>query len=187
MTHDEDVNECWVMDFTSGVPDSEGVTLIDKSNWLCEGSEGEVAAAVIMPVSDDRGERVELYDSGATRHISPYKSNFTTYTVLDPPIYLNATNQQRFPTVEMGTLTIHTPNGCDQSTLTLNDILHAPAVGYTLVSLGTLDKNGYRTSIGGGNVMFAPRHLPNGYDYMGKRYLVMDLLSVSMSITCKIE
>ncbi len=36
-------------------------------------------------------------------------------------------------------------------------------------------------------VMFTPRHLPNGYDYMGKQYLVMDLLSVSTSITCKIE
>ncbi len=30
------------------------------------------------------------------------------------------------------------------------------------------------------------RHLPNGYDYMGKRYLVMDFSSVSTSITCMI-
>jgi len=57
----------------------------------------------------------------------------------------------------MGTLAIHAPNGRDQSTLTLNDVLHAPAVGYTLVSLGALDKNGYRASIGGGNLkLFAP-------------------------------
>ena len=28
------------------------------------------------------------------------------------------------------------------------------------------------------------RHLPDGYDYMGKRYLVMDFSSVSPSITC---
>ncbi len=28
-------------------------------------------------------------------------------------------------------------------------------------------------------VTFSPRHLPHGYDYMGKRYLVMDFSSVS--------
>ena len=57
----------------------------------------------------------------------------------------------------MGTLTIHVPNGCNQSTLTLNDVLHAPAIGYTLVSLGVLDKNGYRTSISGSNLeLFTP-------------------------------
>ncbi len=66
-------------------------------------------------------------------------------------------NQQRFPAIGMGTLTIHVPNGCNQSTLTLNDVLHAPAIGYTLVSLGALDKNGYHTSIGGSNLeLFAP-------------------------------
>ncbi len=30
------------------------------------------------------------------------------------------------------------------------------------------------------------RHLPNGYDYMGRQYLVMDFLSVSTNITCTI-
>jgi len=47
MTHDKDVDKCWVADFASGVPDSEGVALIDESNWLCEDSEGEVAAASV--------------------------------------------------------------------------------------------------------------------------------------------
>ncbi len=34
--------------------------------------------------------------------------------------------------------------------------------------------------------LYLKRHLPNGYDYMGKQYLVMDLSSVSMRITCTI-
>ncbi len=46
--------------------DLEGVALIDESDWLCEGLGGEVAVAVIMPVSNDRGEHVKLYDLGAT-------------------------------------------------------------------------------------------------------------------------
>jgi len=68
-THNKDVDECWVADFASRVPDLEGVALIDKSDWLCEGLEGEVAVAVITPVSDDRGEHIKLYDLGTTRHI----------------------------------------------------------------------------------------------------------------------
>src|SRR6266702_211365 len=35
--------------------------------------------------------------------------------------------------------------------------------------------------------ILTPRHLPNGYDYMGKWYLVMDLISVSTRITCMIQ
>ena len=57
----------------------------------------------------------------------------------------------------MGSLAIQAPNGSTESTLTLANVLHAPAVGYTLVSLGALDKKGYRASIGGGNLeLFAP-------------------------------
>ena len=141
-------DECWAVDFSPSEPDAEDI--IDESDWLREVE--ETAAAVITPVSGDHGDRVELYDSGATRHISPYKTDFATYTTLDPPVYLNAANQQRFPAIGTGTLSICAPNGALSSTLTLHDVLHAPAVGYTLVSLGALDKRGYRTSIGGGTL-----------------------------------
>jgi hypothetical protein len=133
-----------------------GDDIIDESDWLRE--EDETAAAVITPVSGNGGEHVELYDSGATRHISPYKSDFASYTTLDPPVYLNAANQQRFPAIGTGTLTIRAPNSAASSTLTLHEVLHAPAVGYTLVSIGALDKRGYRTSIGGRTLkLFSPR------------------------------
>ena len=147
-TLDEAEDECWAVDFSFGVSDVDDI--IDESDWLRE--EEEMAAAVIKPVSGDGGECVELYDSGATCHISPYKSDFSTYTTLDLPIYLNAANQQRFPAIGTGTLSIHAPNGAVSSTLTLHDVLHAPVVGYTLVSLGALDKRGYCTSIGGGTL-----------------------------------
>ncbi len=154
-TPDEDADGCWAMVLASGGSDLEEFDLIDESDWLSE--EEEVAAAVITPVSDDRGERVELYDSGATRHISPYKSAFSSYTTLDPPIYLNAANQQKFPAIGVGSLAIHAPNGGSQSTIVLSEVLHAPTVGYTLVSLGALDQKGYHTSIGSGHLdLFGP-------------------------------
>src|SRR6266702_2189929 len=154
-TPDEDADGCWAMVLAPRGHDLEDFDLIDESDWLSE--EEEVAAAVITTVSDDRGERVELYDSGATRHISPYKSDFSSYTPLDPPIYLNAANQQRFPAVGVGRLSVLAPNGGTHSTITLSEVLHAPAVGYTLVSIGALDQKGYRTSIGGGHLeLYAP-------------------------------
>ena len=143
------------MDFNSFAPVSEDVALIDESDWLVE--EGEEIAAAIAPTIKDRGERIELYDSGTTCHILPYKSDFSNYSLLNPPVFLNAANQQKFPAIGVGDLAIQVPNGSTESTLTLANVLHMPAIGYTLVSLGALDKKGYCASISGGNLdLFMP-------------------------------
>jgi len=94
--------------------------------------------------------RVELYDSGATRHISPYHTDFTLYRLLTSPVYLNTANQQHFPTIGVGRLAIWAPNGDSQSSILLKNVLHAPAVSFTLISVGTLDRTGYHRSFGGG-------------------------------------
>jgi hypothetical protein len=99
--------------------------------------------------TEDDGTRVKLYDSGATRHITPFRSDFISYSPLNPPTFLNTANQQRFPAVRTGMLATLVPcNG--QNTKLLRDVLHAPAVTYTLVSLGILDEEGYNIRIGGG-------------------------------------
>ena len=138
-TSDKGFDGCWAAELAIEEPKLDAPALIDESDWLCE--EGETAAAVITP-SNGQHERVKLYDSGATCRILPYQSDFSTYVKLDPPIFLNAANQQRFPTIGTGTLIIHAPNRGTQSSITLHDVLHAPAVGYTLVLLGALDQIG---------------------------------------------
>jgi hypothetical protein len=110
--------------------------------------EEEMAAAVIMP-AEDTGPHTELYDSGAMRHISPYKADFSTYTTLSPPVYMNTANQQRFPALGEGNLVIQVPNNGTESKLVLHKVLHAPVVNYTLVSIGRLDMEGYCAHIGG--------------------------------------
>ena len=55
-------------------------------DWADPLFEEEMACAVITPAEDDGAPRTELYDSGATRHISPYQSDFTSYTPLSPPL-----------------------------------------------------------------------------------------------------
>ena len=102
-------------------------------------------------MSSEEGDTpcVELFDLGTTRHISLYKADFTTYSPLMPPVFLNTANQQRFPAVGTGKLAIHVPNRRGETELILNDALHTLSVGYILVSLGALDEEGYYAHIGG--------------------------------------
>ena len=112
--------------------------------------EKELAGAVITQIEESKDNQicVELYDSGATCHISPYRSNFISYIPLIPPVFLNTANQQQFPAIGHGTLAIQVPNGDRETELTLHGALHAPGISYTLVSLATLDEEGYHAHIG---------------------------------------
>ncbi len=110
--------------------------------------------AIITQANENEDNRVcvELYDSGATCHISPYKSDFTSYAPLSPPVFLNTANQQKFPAIGHGTLIVRVPNDGAETELTLHGALHAPAVSYTLVSIATLDEEGYYAHISGGHL-----------------------------------
>ena len=79
----------------------------------------EMACAIITPVKQDASPHIELYDSGATRHTSPYKPDFISYVPLSPPVFLNTTHQQHFLAIGTGTLTIQVPNLGTESELVL--------------------------------------------------------------------
>jgi len=123
-------------------------------DWLQEESreiKGEgFAGTIITSCKEGDTPHVKLFDSGATRHISLYKADFTTYSPLTPPVFLNTANQQHFPAVGTGKLAIHVPNGRGEIELILNDALHTLSIRYTLVSLGALDEEGYYAHISGG-------------------------------------
>jgi hypothetical protein len=121
---------------------------IEGEDWHTE----DTATAVISPDEVDTTPHVELYDSGASRHISPYKADFMSYTTLSPPLYLNAANQHKFPAIGKGTLVVKTPVNGRESVLPLYNALYAPSVGYTLVSLRTLDEEGYSSHIRDGHL-----------------------------------
>jgi len=140
---DEDFRaELGVSDDRLDWPDIEG------EEWYFE----DTAAAVITPAEVITAPRAELYDSGASRHISPYKADFISYTTLSPPLYLNAANQHKFPAIGMGMLIVKTPVNRRESILYLYDALYAPSVSYTLVSLGALDEEGFMSHIGDGHL-----------------------------------
>jgi hypothetical protein len=127
----------------------EDIFMCNKSDsWMDkEGEETadgeEMAGTVITPVEEDHSPHTELYNSSTTCHISPYKADFTSYKALSPPAYLNMANQQCFLTIGKGNLVIQVPNNGTKHMLTLHNALHAPAVTYTLVSIGALAEEGY--------------------------------------------
>jgi hypothetical protein len=126
---------------------------LELGDWLCEAD--KTITATISAEQDDAPARIKLYDLGVTWHISPYKDDFTTYSLLSPPVLLSTANQQRFQAIGAGALIINVPNEGGGTSLTLNNALHAPSVSYTLVSLGTLDAEGYAMKIGGGQLTTA--------------------------------
>ena len=99
-------------------------------------------------VADDI-PRVEIFNSGTTRHISPYRDDFVTLSAITPKT-LRAANKGSFSAVGVGELVIDVPNGVDINQLHLTEVIYSPEVGYTLVSIGRLDENGFSATFGGG-------------------------------------
>ncbi|GLB45851.1 putative reverse transcriptase (RNA-dependent DNA polymerase) [Lyophyllum shimeji] len=76
----------------------------------------------------------KVYDSGCTRHISPYRDDFENFIEIFPKAFC-AANKQRFMAVGKGEMEVDVPNGVDVSQLELMEVLYSPEVGYTLVSI----------------------------------------------------
>ena len=92
---------------------------------------------------------MELYDSGATQHISPYCDSFETYSDIALKPFTTA-NKQVFSTTGMGDMIVEVPNGYDVSRLCLTEVLFSCEVGYTLVLIGWLDELGFSTTFAEG-------------------------------------
>ena len=109
----------------------------------------DVANAAMDRALNANEIRTELYDSGTTRHISPYRNLFDNYVEI-PPKLLSAANKWKFAAIGKGDMVIKVPNGIDASKLQLTEVLYLPEVSYTLVSIGRLDQCGYTTTFGSG-------------------------------------
>ena len=124
----------------------------------------EMAGTTITHVEEDLDTlpHTKMYNSGALQHISSHKADFTSYTTLSPPLYINAANKNKFPAIGTGTLIVKVPANGGKSDLILHNVLYVPSVCYTLVSLGTLDKvEGYTFHIGGSCLqIFSPQGEP---------------------------
>ena len=101
--------------------------------------------------------RAELYDSGCTKHISPYRDDLIDFAEI-PPKSFRAANKQSFSATGIGKLIVDLPNGVRSSKLELTEVQYSSQVAYTLVSVGNLDEKGYTVKFGGGKCVITDRN-----------------------------
>ena len=88
------------------------------------------------------GTATELYNSGASQHMSPFHARFLNYKSIELRA-ISAMNKQAFYAVGTGDLRIEVPNGESSTPILLKDVFHAPDMGITVVSIDRITKAGY--------------------------------------------
>ena len=117
----------------------------DNKSWVVMES---TQIKVTNMLQANKSIKTELYDSGASRHMSPFWDQFITYQQTSPRPIL-AANKQVFYAVGTGDFRIQVPNGVNLTPIVLWDALHAPEMGLTVVSVGRIANAGYSVAFEG--------------------------------------
>ena len=150
-------------DVESGEPDgvwlADAAISDDEDNWLREVNEEDIltictetnedeepkssyCSALFTGESLQTDQRMILFDSDASRHMSSYHDHFTNFKSIVPKA-ITAADKHTFEAIGKGDLTIFIPNGSSTTHILLCDVLYVPKMGITLVSIGKLDVAGY--------------------------------------------
>ena len=121
-------------------------SVIDCSDLGDDDDELYAAAAVVEALATPTDAPSEIYDSGASRHMSPFRELFTTFRTI-PTRHIRAANSHNFQAYGIGDVIVEVPNGDKMSKLLLKDTLYAPQMHATLISLGKFDDAGYSIEI----------------------------------------
>jgi hypothetical protein len=84
----------------------------------------------------------ELYDSGASQHMSPFCHWFKNYQTI-PPRPITAANKRTFYAIGTGDLQVNIPNGNTITPILLHDTLHAPEMVLTIISIRRITSAGH--------------------------------------------
>jgi hypothetical protein len=112
--------------------------------WLAEATAvEETMATITLPYAMlAHSSVVELYNSGASQHFSPFRERFVKFESI-PLRPISVADKQMFHAVGHGDLYIKIPNSSTTTQVLLKDILYAPSVGVTLISISKLATTGY--------------------------------------------
>ena len=96
-----------------------------------------------------KGSRSEHYDSGASRHMSPYRHKFTIFRGAEPRS-IAAADERTVYAIRMGDPRSQIPNGeLFPSTMILKDVLYAPYMGLTMISTNYIATTGCKVNFEG--------------------------------------
>jgi hypothetical protein len=113
-----------------------------------EGGDGQDHVAAAGSARANGGVETELYDSGASRHMSPFRDRFVSYRTI-PPRAITAADKRVFYAIGVGDLRVEVPNGKSSTSVLLRDALHAPDMGLTVVSISRITGAGHTVSFEG--------------------------------------
>ena len=108
-------------------------------------------AAYLVGTEETRTAEVDLYDSGTSRHMSGFRHRLFNYLDTDPIPIITA-DKRAFRAFGKGDMYIYLPNrDKTNSRILLKDVLYAPKMGITLVSISKVTASG-STVVFTGNV-----------------------------------
>ena len=89
-----------------------------------------------------------IYNSGALQHMSPLHEQFVSYWEIHP-CAITAADKRVFYAVGCGDLRIEVPNGESRTPILPKNVLHAPEIDVTIVSINHIAKAGYSVTFKG--------------------------------------
>jgi transposase InsO family protein len=99
-------------------------------------------AAMLANSGTSSSLEAELYDSGASRHMSPYRQKFINFVSIQKKV-LTAADGGTFEATGKGDIYITLPKGKTTTRILLKDVLYSPKIGVTLVSISKIDAAGF--------------------------------------------
>ena len=106
--------------------------LVETSASIMEVIDNEITASLYATQSDRW-----MLDSGVTHHITPHRSDFSSYTPANSSVHLGDKSAQ--DQISVGSVVIRSSQGC---TITLSNVLHVPGVQMHFISIGVLTGKG---------------------------------------------
>jgi hypothetical protein len=97
-----------------------------------------------------------VVDSGASRHMTYYKRAFIEYSALQEPITIQTANGTELQAIGQGTVVLRVPRNGTVSSVALTEVLYAPGLAGSLISVSQLQDKGITVHTTGGR---GPRKL----------------------------
>ena len=115
---------------------------VDIDQTISDGFEGPITtdldAAYLAGTNETCSAEVDLYDSGTTRHMSGFHHRLINFVDIDP-IPIKTADKRSFQATGKGDMYVYLPNrDKSNSRILLKEVLYAPRMGITLVSISRI-------------------------------------------------
>jgi len=148
--HTMDSSEA-ISGFPSSSVDDYDLLDIPRITPLKDTAYSSLSAGNLAGSIETRNTNIDLYDSGATRHMSGFRHRFINFIEIKP-VPIMATDKQTFEAIGKRDKYIYLSNPTQTSSrILLKEVLYSPSMRITLVSISCITKAG-STVVFTGNV-----------------------------------